>query len=130
MPQLIGVIGYISKNEGGAIQILTLDGILFEVEEQAAARQYPMDTNPQGARRFFFEPDTEIRITVKASEAFARPRSPVGGSTIYKYLDDGGTISKSRDDGGKDPIDDKDPSSDKDPISDKDPTDDLGSRRR
>jgi len=128
MAQLIVVVGYVSGSKRGTMKILTLDGAQFEVEESQILQSFPVDTNKDGARRLFFDPDAVITVSVKASEAFGRSaKRQYIGQTIYKYLDDGGTISKSRDDEGplpKSPWDDGPPKSPWDDNPPKDPIED------
>jgi hypothetical protein len=121
MANFIVVVGYlIPTKRPAAIQILTLNGTTFEIEEKGVTKRFPLDTAKEPAYRFFLDPEADVWVSAKAAALAAQLRGPSQGGTIYKYVDDGGTWSKSNDDLGPPP---KTPWEDNPPP--KDPTEDL-----
>ncbi len=118
MTKYVVVVGYATEQKDGQVSVVTFDGLQVLIPAKAIVQSHPLDVGKESGKRMFVDPDTTVQVAMKASEVFLPPQGPVRGLTIYKYLDDGGTISKSRDDGGKLPIDDKSPIDDKDPEED------------
>jgi hypothetical protein len=67
MSNLIVVAGYMSPGGEGLSEVLTLDGMKFEIKNEEIAKQFPLDTTKNGAVRIFIKPDAEILISAKAS---------------------------------------------------------------
>lgn len=86
------------KSEG-EVCIYTLDGEKLFVNHDDIEKEFENEAPKKGSgtlTTFFLKVNALVRIEVQLNEnATSQGQTP---STIYKYLDDGGTISKSRDD--------------------------------
>jgi hypothetical protein len=99
MTQLVVISGVALATHKDGIEIATLSGQVITIPLQAIVKQAPIDTGKDALTRYFLDPEADLTISIKAKAfAIAGPRG--GWDTIYKYLDDGGTPSKSQDDLG------------------------------
>ena len=109
----IVLVGYLSSTKGdkSTTTVLTPAGDELVVESSSVKMKKVAEPGKgldDSLVRLYLDPDTEISIKVKASlirnqgwDTFFKSYDDVGpgqGDTITKWLDDGGTISKSRDD--------------------------------
>ena len=95
------MIGYVTT-KGDSVEILTPSGEKLSFAKNIDIQAHPIDTkDDKGLQRIFLDSKTEVRYHTSASflATLANKTFDIGfGGTITKYLDDGGTISKSRDD--------------------------------
>ncbi|WP_146203757.1 hypothetical protein [Azospirillum sp. TSO5] len=82
------------------VKVVTPAGDVVRIPTDAIKHLQNVDASGELVR-FFLNPEAEIEVTIKGDMITA---SRAGTNTIYKYLDDGGTISKSRDDLAADPV--------------------------
>jgi len=86
--------GYIHSEKGGELVVITLGGDQITVPKEGVHMTVPTTASPEKkAVRLFLKRGTTLTVQISA-EALRG----IGDGTIYKYSDDGGTISKSRDD--------------------------------
>jgi hypothetical protein len=117
--------GYRVEEKNGDTCIYTLEGEKIYVSDDDIERSFENEAGKKGESglsTFFLKADATVKIEVSLADvgASASPHAStitkyihdggtisksrddtlldVGGRTIYKYLDDGGTISKARDD--------------------------------
>ncbi|BCT91148.1 hypothetical protein LYSHEL_01720 [Lysobacter helvus] len=96
MGRLVVLEGYVEDGKSGSISVLMLDGTSLSIEKSSVVKSAPMDTNKDALTRLFLNEDAEITITVTAGDLDGRGLSASG--SILKWIDDGGTLSKSKDD--------------------------------
>lgn len=97
MNQLVVLEGYLDKSKGQTVSLLLIDGTTLNFSAKSIFKAAAMDTSAEPMTRVFLDPDTDITLTFKAKDLMGKGW-PTAGNTIAKWLDDGGTISKSRDD--------------------------------
>jgi hypothetical protein len=86
--------GYIHSEKDGELTLITLGGEQITVQPETIHLSVPTGTtSDKKAVRLFLKRGTVVTVQI-AAEAFRG----IGDGTIYKYMDDGGTPSKSRDD--------------------------------
>src|SRR4051812_23356458 len=96
MTQYIAIEGYVEDTKSDPTVILLLDGMTISVSKAGIHKLAVADTAKNPLSRVFLEPDAEVAIFMKAKDMMGGDAGTAG--TILKWLDDGGTISKSRDD--------------------------------
>lgn len=86
--------GYVLPKEGEGLTIITLGGDQVTVPAESLEMSVPIEARTENkAVRLFLKRGAVVSIQV-AAEAFRG----IGGGTIAKFLDDGGTVRKSLDD--------------------------------
>jgi hypothetical protein len=98
MTQLVVLEGYLEKSKGQTTSLLLIDGTTLSFATKSISKAAAMDTSAEPMTRVFLDPDTDVTLTFKAKDLMGGG-SPISGQSIAKWLDDGGTIQKSRDDG-------------------------------
>lgn len=91
----------IDKNITGFTKILTAAGEFLLVESSKIVKSFPIEASSEkGLSRIFVEEGANIWLGVSGEilQRLNPGTSSIGDGTILKWLDDGGTISKSRDD--------------------------------
>lgn len=102
-PSLV-ITGYIEneKTMTNYTKIVTAAGENLLVESKGITKSFPIEAGGvAGLTRIFIDQDSSIWLGVSAESILTLSKgtsSEIGRGTILKWLDDGGTISKSRDD--------------------------------
>lgn len=95
MTQFVVIEGYVDDAKSDPTTVLLVDGMVVSVSRAGIHKLATLDTGKSPLMRIFLEPDAEISVTFKASELMGGGVTP---SSILKWVDDGGTLLKSRDD--------------------------------
>lgn len=97
------LIGHIKENDknGKELQIVTPVGEVLNIKSEAQLEFYPIEASgEQGLQRILLKETDVISISMTAKSLWDRTKqSQLGITTVFKYYDDSGCVSKSRDDG-------------------------------
>lgn len=96
MTQLVVVEGYLADDKSDPAEVLLADGMTILINRGGIQKQVAADTSSTPLMRLFLDPEADVILRFKAKEFLAG--SAIPGSTILKWMDDGGTIRKSLDD--------------------------------
>jgi hypothetical protein len=96
MSQYIVLEGYVDDSKADPTEVLLVDGMTITVSREKIHKQVALDTGNTPLLRIFLDPEATISFTIKAKDLMGTASAT--GGTILKWMDDGGTISKSRDD--------------------------------
>lgn len=101
-PYLV-INGYIEQDKAFSDyeKVVTAAGENLLIESKGIVKSFPIEASGEsGLTRIFVEHDTNIWLGVSsgAIQALSNGGSDIGLKSILKWVDDGETISKSRDD--------------------------------
>lgn len=89
------------KSLSGFTKILTAAGESLLVESSKIVKSFPIEaSSSNGLSRIFVEESANIWLGVSGEilQKLNPTSASIGDGTVLKWMDDGGTISKSRDD--------------------------------
>ena len=101
-PNLV-IHGYVEKDKvfPNYSRVITVTGEKLLIETKGIVKSFPIEASGEsGLNRVLIEQNTNIWMGISSEllQSFNDGNSDIGLKSIMKWVDDGGTISKSRDD--------------------------------